>query len=509
MYIKESNEIVIIIKWWSLYYMNIRNGAVYKRTFILDEMSIFLAFFSAILIRYEAIINWVDYNSGIYIALFVTGMVFEFIVYTVYDLNKPCITLMDPFENFVSLILGRAILIVLSLVYFFFTQKTVLASRTMITLYFLLSILFGYILRMMYRKFSISRHGVKDGAKSYLIELSHVTDISNEYIDNIVNIYNEEEYDNVVVNVFGNDEDLVDNVIKKLEDKGIRTYVTISGWEYQVRPGIISDYAGFATIPAFVRREKCNVLGVLFSVARLEEAVFHVLRHLDALKGKYICFSNVHTTVMAKENDKYKKALNNAAFVFPDGNPIAKIQKRNGFEAAERIAGPDFMDNIFRDTENTSVSHYFYGSTEKTLKELEQKLKEKYPGLDIRGMYSPPFRALSKEEDEEDVKRINDSGADIIWIGLGAPKQEKWMSAHKGMVNGIMMGVGAGFDFHAGTIQRAPIWVQKIGLEWLYRLLKDPVRLFNRYFVTNAKFLVYVLLNRKEIGEKVFDLNVK
>ena len=107
-------------------------------------------------------------------------------------------------------------------------------------------------------------------------------------------------------------------------------------------------------------------------------------------------------------------------------------------------------------------------------------------------MYSPPFRALTEEEDAADVEKINASGADIVWIGLGAPKQEKWMLAHKDKVKGVMMGVGAGFDFHAGTIKRAPEWIQKIGFEWLYRLFQDPKRLFSRYFVTNTKFFYYL-----------------
>ena len=139
------------------------------------------------------------------------------------------------------------------------------------------------------------------------------------------------------------------------------------------------------------------------------------------------------------------------------------------------------------------VSHYFYGSKPETLEMLKAELTRKYPGINIKGMYSPPFRALDSKEDEEVIRRINESGADIVWIGLGAPKQEQWMNAHKGRINGVMMGVGAGFDFHAGTIQRAPVWLQKIGLEWLYRLIRDPGRLLNRYLVTNNKFFWYLL----------------
>ncbi len=121
-------------------------------------------------------------------------------------------------------------------------------------------------------------------------------------------------------------------------------------------------------------------------------------------------------------------------------------------------------------------------------------------------MYSPPFRDITPEEDAEDIRRINDSGADIVWVGLGAPKQEKWMNAHKDKINAVMMGVGAGFDFHGGTIKRAPVWIRKIGLEWLYRLCMDPKRLFKRYIVTNLKFIWYLsfeLLKKNNNGEGI------
>ncbi|WP_243111921.1 WecB/TagA/CpsF family glycosyltransferase [Butyrivibrio sp. CB08] len=196
---------------------------------------------------------------------------------------------------------------------------------------------------------------------------------------------------------------------------------------------------------------------------------------------------------MAKENTEYCNILNAAALTYPDGAPVAKLQRKRKHPEAKRVAGPDFMDLMFKATADGTVKHYFYGSKLETLEALKRNLIKKYPNLNICGMYSPPFRPLSPEEDDEAISRINDSDADIIWIGLGAPKQEQWMNAHKGKFNGVMMGVGAGFDFHAGTIQRAPVWVQKIGLEWLYRLTRDPKRLFMRYLVTNTKFFWYLL----------------
>lgn len=247
---------------------------------------------------------------------------------------------------------------------------------------------------------------------------------------------------------------------------------------------------------AYIDQEKCPVFGVRYAVANMPGAVGFVKEHLEDLRGKYVCFSNVHTTVMAKENDDYLKVLNEAELVFADGRPVAKRQNSKGFKRAERVAGPDFMREMFKATSDRSVSHFFYGAKQDTLDKLKDSLLLKYPGINIKGMYSPPFRALSEEEDQADVDMINASGADIIWVGLGAPKQEKWMNAHKDRVNGVMMGVGAGFDFHAGTIKRAPVWMQKAGLEWFFRLTQDPKRLFGRYLVTNTKFLWYSIKDR-------------
>ena len=235
--------------------------------------------------------------------------------------------------------------------------------------------------------------------------------------------------------------------------------------------------------------QTCDVLGVHYTVTTIPEAVRGVISSISELTGQYICFSNVHTTVMAHDDESYREILNHAAYAFPDGNPIAKQIAKSGYPAVERVAGPDFMTKMFEETANTDIKHYFYGSSEKTIANLKIQLEQRYPGIQIAGMVSPPFRALTPEEDEAAVKAINDSGASLIWIGLGAPKQEKWMSAHQGKVNGVMLGVGAGFDFHAGTIKRAPVLFQKLGLEWLYRLSQDPKRLFKRYLETNTRFL--------------------
>ena len=244
---------------------------------------------------------------------------------------------------------------------------------------------------------------------------------------------------------------------------------------------------------------RCPVLGVRYNAGELKEAVSYVLSDIESLKGGYICFSNVHTTMTAYKNEAYKRVLNEAELTFPDGHPIAKEQMRKGCREACRIAGPDFMEEVFKRTADGSVSHFFYGSTDETLNALLKRLKEKYPGIKIAGCFSPPFvKELSDEALNKDIDMINEAKADLIWVGLGAPKQEFFMNRAKGRVFGVMLGVGAGFSFHAGTVKRAPELFQRMGLEWLYRLCQDPKRLFKRYLITNTAFLWHTrVLNRR------------
>lgn len=233
----------------------------------------------------------------------------------------------------------------------------------------------------------------------------------------------------------------------------------------------------------------CNILGVNIAVTNMEYTVKYIQDNLEELKGNYICVSNVHTTVMAYEDEEYRKIQNGGALALPDGGPLSLISRKRGFKKAERVTGPDLMDEIFKLSEKKGYTHYFYGSTDETLSILRVKLNEKYPLLNIVGMYSPPFKKEVTIEDNNKLDQINKFNVDFIWIGLGAPKQEKWMALHKGKVNGVMIGVGAGFDYYAEKISRAPLWMQKYNLEWVYRLFQDPKRLLKRYFTTNTKFI--------------------
>ena len=241
----------------------------------------------------------------------------------------------------------------------------------------------------------------------------------------------------------------------------------------------------------------CNILGVNIAAINMEWLVEYLDKNLSDIKGDYICVSNVHTTVTSYEDASYCAVQNGGLMAIPDGGPLSTVGRRRGYKNMARTTGPSLMGEIFKISAKKGYRHYFYGSKQETLELLEKKLKEHYPGIKIAGMYSPPFRPLTEEEDKAVIERINEANPDFVWIGLGAPKQEKWMAAHQGKIDGLMLGVGAGFDYYAENIKRAPMWMQKHNLEWVYRLVQDPKRLFKRYWSTNTKFIWNAMIRGK------------
>ncbi len=236
----------------------------------------------------------------------------------------------------------------------------------------------------------------------------------------------------------------------------------------------------------------CEILKTNINVTNMQDTLAYIGARIDALRGSYICVSNVHTTVMSYESEHYRTVQNSAAMALPDGGPLSKYSRFAGFRNAERVTGPDLMVELFRISAQKGYRHFFYGSTQETLDDMRTALRRDYPGIVVAGMYAPPFRPLTEEEDQKIIALINDARPDFIWVGLGAPKQEEWMYDHRGALNAVSVGVGAGFDYLAGHIRRAPRIMQVLCLEWLYRLLQDPKRLWKRYVTTNVKFLKYI-----------------
>jgi N-acetylglucosaminyldiphosphoundecaprenol N-acetyl-beta-D-mannosaminyltransferase len=232
-----------------------------------------------------------------------------------------------------------------------------------------------------------------------------------------------------------------------------------------------------------------SVLGAHIDALSWDAAMSRLLGWAHARASRYVTICNVHVVVSASRDAAYREVINGSDMATPDGAPVAWMLRRQGFAGQTRISGPDLMWALCERAAKENVPIYCYGSTEATLGLLEQRLRVAFPALQVT-MESPPFRALSAEEDAAAVDRINASGAGIVFVGLGCPKQERWMAEHRGRINAVMIGVGAAFDFHAGTVQRAPAWMRDNGLEWLHRLASEPGRLWKRYLVTNTLFIL-------------------
>jgi N-acetylglucosaminyldiphosphoundecaprenol N-acetyl-beta-D-mannosaminyltransferase len=232
------------------------------------------------------------------------------------------------------------------------------------------------------------------------------------------------------------------------------------------------------------------VIGSAIDVLGWDEAVQRLGAWSRERASRVVCICNVHSVVTARQDPAFAAALRQAEMCTPDGAPVAWMLRRLGHAGQPRINGPDLMWRYCAWAADHGESIYLYGGTEETLALLQQKLQQAFPALRVAGAFSPPFRALSEAEDAAAVAAINASGAGTVWVSLGCPKQELWMQAHRGRVQAAMLGVGAAFDYHAGTIRRAPPWAQRAGLEWLHRLASEPRRLWRRYLVTNTLFVL-------------------
>jgi N-acetylglucosaminyldiphosphoundecaprenol N-acetyl-beta-D-mannosaminyltransferase len=246
------------------------------------------------------------------------------------------------------------------------------------------------------------------------------------------------------------------------------------------------------------------VLGVPVDAVQIPD-VIRKMEQWISLKdaSRYIAVTNTHVLVEAQRDSSYKQTLDSADMVVPDGMPLVWIGRRNGFHMSERVYGPDLFEGFCRETHEKGYTHFFYGGAPGTPEELARVLKSRYPRLRVVGTYAPPFRRLTREEDAQTVEMINRAAPDVLWVGLGCPKQERWMHAHRRCLTvPVMLGVGAAFDFLSGRVPQAPRWMKDHGLEWLYRLCKEPRRLWRRYLVSNSSFIYYYCL--ESLGLKRF-----
>lgn len=212
--------------------------------------------------------------------------------------------------------------------------------------------------------------------------------------------------------------------------------------------------------------------------------------------SSYICVANVHMCIEAYDDPEFQEIVNSADMVTPDGMPLAKgIKWLYGIDQ-DRVAGMDLLPDLLAASELQGLKVYFYGGSEATQRATETYVKKKYPQLDAVGFYAPPFRALTEQEELQIISNINGVGSQIVFVALGCPKQEKWMASMKGKINACMIGIGGALPVLIGEQKRAPQWMQNLSLEWFYRFMQEPKRLFKRYAYTNSKF-IFLLLKQK------------
>lgn len=236
---------------------------------------------------------------------------------------------------------------------------------------------------------------------------------------------------------------------------------------------------------------RVDVLGVGISAIDMGAAVAEIERWIQTGERHYVCVTGVHGVMESQRDPELRRIHNASGLTTPDGMPMVWAGRRAGATGMSRVYGPDLMLALAERAAANGWRSFFYGGKDGVPDLLVARLQERFPGFISAGTYSPPFRPLTPEEDEAIVARINEARPDLVWIGLSTPKQERWMAAHVGRIHAAaLLGVGAAFDIHAGTLPQAPKWMQQRGLEWLYRMIREPRRLWRRYLYNNPRFIL-------------------
>jgi N-acetylglucosaminyldiphosphoundecaprenol N-acetyl-beta-D-mannosaminyltransferase len=243
---------------------------------------------------------------------------------------------------------------------------------------------------------------------------------------------------------------------------------------------------------------KFNVLGVGISPVQIPDVIAQMESWIAECRGcRSIAVTGMHGVTEAQHDPAFKEMLNAAYLVVPDGMPLVWLARMRGFPLRRRVYGPELMATFCEQTAAKGYRNFLYGGDVGVAEKLASVLCERFPGLVISGVCTPPFRALTEAEDNQIVATINESGADVLWVGLGAPRQEKWMHEHRDRLSvSVVVGVGAAFDLHTGRKRQAPQWMRENGLEWLFRLLQEPRRLWRRYLIYGLEFALKVILEQ-------------
>ncbi|MEO8072446.1 MAG: WecB/TagA/CpsF family glycosyltransferase [Acidobacteriota bacterium] len=250
-------------------------------------------------------------------------------------------------------------------------------------------------------------------------------------------------------------------------------------------------------------QDRVQIVALRVNVCNYDSAIACVAELARRKNGGFVCVSTVHMVMESYDNANYAAQVNAADLITPDGMPLVWMQKLYGNKQASQVRGTTLMMKLFALAESNNLTVGFYGGQRKVLDEISSRLVKDYPKLKISYSFSPPFKALTDAEDAEITENIKNSGTDILFVGLGCPKQERWMAQHKNKLSSVMLGVGAAFDFYAGNVSESPEWMSKFGLEWFYRLLQEPKRLWRRYLILNPRFVWLATLQL--LGMKKFD----
>ncbi|HEY0658249.1 MAG TPA: WecB/TagA/CpsF family glycosyltransferase [Pyrinomonadaceae bacterium] len=251
------------------------------------------------------------------------------------------------------------------------------------------------------------------------------------------------------------------------------------------------------------KSNRIRVVTLLPDVVSHESVLEKIAELVKKGKGGYVCFATVHMVMEGYDNPDYAGKVNAADLIVTDGMPLVWMQKIQGVKTASRVRGSDLMVSLCRYAEKNNLSVGFYGGRKEAIDAVAKRAAKELPNLKIVYAFSPPFRSLNAEEDEIITAEINAAAPDILFTGLGCPKQENWMWAHKSKLKTVMLGVGAAFDFYAGNLKQSPEWMGKSGLEWLFRLTQEPKRLWRRYLILNPRFMWLATLQL--LGLKKFE----
>lgn len=248
--------------------------------------------------------------------------------------------------------------------------------------------------------------------------------------------------------------------------------------------------------------QRYSLLGVPVAVVNMSSSIQRVRSWVERRdRGRMVNFCTVHMLVEGVKNPEFTELLQKADMNCPDGMPLVWYGKRKGYGSVQRVCGPEFLPAFCEATADMNLRHYFYGGAEGVSVKAASELQKRFPGMQIAGAYSPPFRDLTPEEEEELVRTINEARPDLIWVCLGCPKQERWIERFRNRLNvPVLLAVGLAVDVAAGNKRRAPVVMSKAGLEWLFRLVQEPKRLWRRYLVYNSIFLYRLL--RQELGNR-------